>query len=263
MADFNVTVIDERSRTNSTSIDTSTYPNCGVSFRSTSDWNYALAVSAKGSVSAKPTKITKTTVREHFLHSHFPNRPSSLFLQDCYLPTLIRDNQVVATYAKYSVRTPDEDKVSLVDPRPDAQDTDTGGNTDGLFSLALSILSAFVSPWRALALTAFSFFLSRDVPDPIEVKRYAPTSATYEEYTWDFILDRYKGLSGFPSSRSKTGGIQIGVYNRTLGSGSILSLKLTSVFGFRVLSHGGYCPCEDYVYVNRSETISYSYPVVG
>ncbi|MDS0243907.1 MULTISPECIES: hypothetical protein [unclassified Haloferax] len=156
---------------------------------------------------------------------------------------------------------PDDNVVSLADPVPQPNDSNPDNDYDDLATIGIAVAKAFVGSWASVALTGIKVILSREVGDPINFDR--DTVGSGERFTWSYLLDGSSGMDGIPTSREETAGVRASLLNRNLGSGDFSDVTVNSSFTFRYPSLGGYCPCEDFVYVNETSENSFIELVEG
>ncbi|WP_136687731.1 hypothetical protein [Halorhabdus amylolytica] len=205
-----------------------------------------------------PAVISKGSHKKLILECHFEELPGTL-LGECESDFQDRYGKYVEPVVKnfkFMAHTNNESKTSLVDPRPSA-DGNTKSETfvDDAIAISLTITGAFVSSGPASLALGFASMLidqwdAGDPEDCIEVDHQTPNDE--ERYIWTYNVDPTLGKDSFPTDSDDSLGPTVEVQNDNLTGNEMDLVKGTVSTTYRIADLGGYCPCEDYGYVNHT-----------
>lgn len=270
--EYDVTYIDDDKATPSYSFDTRDYDadNWDVCLNDTQD---STSVDFRSSMTLRgdhgdtsPAVISEGSFEKMSLECHFEELPGTLlgecesYFQDMYGKYV---DPVVKKF-EFMAHTNNEAKTSLADPRPRyTGDTKSESYADDAIGIFLTVVGAYVSPPPALALGFASVLLDQwdaGNPEPfVDVDHDQPNSEDGEErYIWTFNVEPDLGKDSFPTDSDNRLGITVNVLNDDLTGSEMDVVKGTVSTTYRIADLGGYCPCEDYGYVNHTaETKNY------
>ncbi|MEF8882201.1 MAG: hypothetical protein V5A34_06740 [Halapricum sp.] len=271
--EYDVTYVDNDKATPSYSFDTRNYDTdywdvCLNDTQGSTSVDFRSSMTLQGNHGdTSPAVISKGSFEKLSLDCHFEELPGTLLgecesdFQDLYGKYV----DPVAKKFEFMAHTNNESKTSLVDPRPRADgNTKSESFGDEAVALTLTIVGAFVSSGTASLALGFASFLidqwdAGNPEDCIEVDHQTPDSEDGEErYIWTYNVDPTLGKDSFPTDSDDSLGITVDVQNENLTGNEMDVVKGTVSTTYRIADLGGYCPCEDYGYVNHTaETKNY------
>ncbi|WP_154552125.1 MULTISPECIES: hypothetical protein [unclassified Halorhabdus] len=268
--EYDVTYVDEDKATPSYSFDTRDYDtdNWDVCLNDTQDStsvDFRSSMTLRGDHTSPPV-ISEGSFEKITLECYFEELPGTLLgecesdFQDMYGKYV---DPVVKKF-EFMAHTNNESKTPLADPRPRADgSTKSESFVDEAIAIGLTIVGAFTSPPSGLALGFASFLIDQwdngNPEDLIEVDHQTPSSEDGEErYIWTYNVDPNLGKDSFPTASDDRLGITVNVLNDNLTGNEMDVVTGTVSTTYRIPDLGGYCPCEDYGYVNHiAETENY------